>query len=96
MGMTTSSRSLPRIGGFLVELERLERAQRPGVFLVDRVEATPHGVALLIPSGAEVLLPPDASTIGIGEALHAPIPHLQVPAADTETPFSAEPDVPTQ
>jgi hypothetical protein len=59
--VTASSSPLPRLSEFLVRLERLERSQRPGVFLVDRLTAAPGGVMLMSPSGVEVVIPVDVS-----------------------------------
>lgn len=87
---------VPRIGPFLVELERLEQAQRPGVFLVDRVQAVPDGVLLHLPSGEDVALAASASTRSIAAALHDKTPDLQVPADDAEFPVPTEPDVEKQ
>lgn len=94
--MHTAPDSVPRIGRFLVELERLEQAQRPGVFLVDRVEAIPAGVLLRLPSGEHVTVDATASTRSIATALHGTTLDLQVPADDAEFPIPTEPDVQKQ
>jgi hypothetical protein len=88
--------AVPRIGPFLVELERLEQAQRPGVFLVDRVQAIPGGVLVQILSGEHIALNSTASTRTIAAALHAKVHDLQVPADDAEFPIPTEPDVQKQ
>jgi hypothetical protein len=77
-------------------LERLERSQRPGVFLVNGLAATPSGVMLMSPSGLEVVVPVNASTAAIGEALRRSIPDLRIPDADEDPGISAEPDVQVQ
>ena len=94
--MPAPSTHVPQIGRFLVQLERLERAQRPAVFLVDRIEATALGVMLRPPSGVQVVLPVDASATSIGEALRAGVPELRVPQIIEETPLSDEPIVQIQ
>lgn len=94
--MVKPSSPVPQLGEFLVRLERLERSQRPGVFLVDRITATPGGVILMAPSGLEALVPVDAPTAGIGEALRRSIPDLQIPDADQDPGISAEPSVQVQ
>ena len=91
-----SSSPLPRLGEFLVRLERLERSQPADVFLVDRLTAAPSGVMLTLPSGAEVLMPVDASTDAIGEALRRSIPDLQMPDADEDPDISADPNAQVQ
>lgn len=94
--VTESPSPLPRLGHFLVRLERLGRWQRPGVFLVDRLTAIPGGVMLVPPSGVEFVMPVDASTAAIGEALRRSIPDLQVLDADEDPGICAEPDVQVQ
>lgn len=94
--MTASVVPVPRIGRFLVELERLERAQDDGIFLVDRFEATPQGVKLTTSSGIDLVLPVDASTADIGDALRGSGLDLQIPASDEDAGLSAQPDVQVQ
>lgn len=94
--MRTAPDSVPRIGHFLVELERLEQAQHPGVLLVDRVEAIPAGVLLQLPSGEQVTVDATASTRSIATALHGKVPDLQVPTDTAEFPIPTEPDVQKQ
>lgn len=84
------------MGAFLVALERLEQAQRPGVFLAEKVEATPTGVALRQPSGVTVTLPYSSTTGSIAEALRIGTPNLQIPRDDAEFPLSSEPNVQVQ
>lgn len=91
-----SSSPLPRLGEFLVRLERLERSQSADVFLVDRLTAAPGGVMLTLPSGAEVLVPVDASTDAIGEALRRSIPDLRMPAAGQDPGMSVDPNAQVQ
>ena len=51
---------------------------------------------LMSPSGVEVVMPVDASTATIGEALRRSIPDLQIPDVDEDPGISAEPDVQVQ
>lgn len=96
MDIRVAAETVARIGTLLVELERLERAQAPGVFITDRIVARPHGVILRLPSGKEVEVEVAATASKIANAVLHEISGLREPQPEADFPWSVESDVQTQ